>query len=88
MDLALPGTLPVLNKGAVERAIRFGLAVGGTIAPRSGSPPSSLTVPVMLPRMAYCVDNAAMIAGLAHHHLREGRTDDLSLPVIATAAAT
>src|SRR5690349_9392229 len=31
----MPGTLPVLNKGAVERAIRFGLAVGGTIAPRS-----------------------------------------------------
>ena len=35
VDLAMPGTLPVLNKGAVERAIRFGLAVGGTIAPRS-----------------------------------------------------
>ena len=35
VDLALPGTLPVLNKGAVERAIRFGLAVGGTIAPTS-----------------------------------------------------
>src|SRR5690348_11172348 len=35
VDLALPGTLPVLNRGAVERAIRFGLAVGGTIAPRS-----------------------------------------------------
>src|ERR1700755_3438329 len=35
VDLALPGTLPVLNKGAVERAIRFGLAVGGRIAPRS-----------------------------------------------------
>ncbi|QJR13054.1 Aspartyl/glutamyl-tRNA(Asn/Gln) amidotransferase subunit B [Usitatibacter rugosus] len=34
VDIALPGTLPVLNKGAVERAIRFGLAVGGTIAPR------------------------------------------------------
>ena len=27
VDLALPGTLPVMNKGAVERAIRFGLAV-------------------------------------------------------------
>ena len=27
--------LPVLNKGAVERAIRFGLAVGATINPRS-----------------------------------------------------
>jgi aspartyl-tRNA(Asn)/glutamyl-tRNA(Gln) amidotransferase subunit B len=35
VDLALPGTLPVMNKGAVERAIEFGLAVGATIAPRS-----------------------------------------------------
>jgi aspartyl-tRNA(Asn)/glutamyl-tRNA(Gln) amidotransferase subunit B len=35
VDLALPGTLPVLNRGAVERAIRFGLAVGGKIAARS-----------------------------------------------------
>ena len=35
IDLALPGTLPVLNRGAVERAIRFGLAVGATIAERS-----------------------------------------------------
>jgi aspartyl-tRNA(Asn)/glutamyl-tRNA(Gln) amidotransferase subunit B len=32
VDLAMPGTLPVMNRGAVERAIRFGLAVGGTIA--------------------------------------------------------
>ena len=35
VDIALPGVLPVLNKGAVERAIRFGLAVGGTINRRS-----------------------------------------------------
>jgi aspartyl-tRNA(Asn)/glutamyl-tRNA(Gln) amidotransferase subunit B len=35
VDLALPGTLPVMNQGAVERAIAFGLAVGATIAPRS-----------------------------------------------------
>src|SRR6267142_143044 len=35
IDMALPGTLPVLNKGAVERAIRFGLAVGATINRRS-----------------------------------------------------
>jgi aspartyl-tRNA(Asn)/glutamyl-tRNA(Gln) amidotransferase subunit B len=32
VDLAMPGTLPVLNRGAVERAIRLGLAVGGEIA--------------------------------------------------------
>jgi aspartyl-tRNA(Asn)/glutamyl-tRNA(Gln) amidotransferase subunit B len=35
VDIALPGVLPVLNLGAVERAIRFGLAVGGTINKRS-----------------------------------------------------
>jgi len=35
VDLALPGVLPVLNKGAVERAIQFGLAIGAKIAPRS-----------------------------------------------------
>jgi aspartyl-tRNA(Asn)/glutamyl-tRNA(Gln) amidotransferase subunit B len=35
VDIALPGVLPVLNRGAVERAIRFGLAVGGRVAPRS-----------------------------------------------------
>jgi aspartyl-tRNA(Asn)/glutamyl-tRNA(Gln) amidotransferase subunit B len=35
VSIALPGVLPVLNKGAVERAIRFGLAIGAHIAPRS-----------------------------------------------------
>ncbi|MFT4189890.1 MAG: Asp-tRNA(Asn)/Glu-tRNA(Gln) amidotransferase subunit GatB [Comamonas sp.] len=35
VDLALPGTLPVMNRGAVERAIKLGLALGSTIAPRS-----------------------------------------------------
>jgi aspartyl-tRNA(Asn)/glutamyl-tRNA(Gln) amidotransferase subunit B len=35
VDLALPGTLPVMNLGAVERAIEFGLAVNSHIAERS-----------------------------------------------------
>src|SRR3954465_3256178 len=35
VDLALPGTLPVMNKGAVQRAIEFGLAVNSKIAERS-----------------------------------------------------
>jgi aspartyl-tRNA(Asn)/glutamyl-tRNA(Gln) amidotransferase subunit B len=35
VDLALPGSLPVMNRGAVERAIQFGLAIGATIAPYS-----------------------------------------------------
>ena len=35
VDIALPGVLPVLNRAAVECAIKLGLAVGGKIAPRS-----------------------------------------------------
>lgn len=35
VDLALPGTLPVMNRGAVQRAIEFGLAVGSHIAEKS-----------------------------------------------------
>ncbi len=35
VSIALPGVLPVLNQGAVERAIKFGLAIGAHIAPRS-----------------------------------------------------
>ena len=35
VDLALPGTLPVMNVGAVERAIEFGLAVNAHVAERS-----------------------------------------------------
>jgi aspartyl-tRNA(Asn)/glutamyl-tRNA(Gln) amidotransferase subunit B len=35
VDLALPGTLPVMNKGAVERAIQFGLAIGAHVAEKS-----------------------------------------------------
>jgi aspartyl-tRNA(Asn)/glutamyl-tRNA(Gln) amidotransferase subunit B len=35
VDIALPGVLPVLNRAAVEHAIRFGLAVGATVNRRS-----------------------------------------------------
>ena len=35
VDVALPGVLPVLNREAVEKAVRFGLAVGANIAKRS-----------------------------------------------------
>ncbi len=35
VDLALPGTLPVMNREAVQCAIKLGLALGATIARRS-----------------------------------------------------
>ena len=35
VDLAMPGVLPVMNKGAVERAVKFGLAIGARVNPES-----------------------------------------------------
>src|SRR5262245_10174111 len=35
VDIALPGVLPVANRAAVEKAVRFGLAVGAQINRRS-----------------------------------------------------
>ena len=35
VDIALPGVLPVMNRGAVERAIQFGLAIGARINRKS-----------------------------------------------------
>ena len=42
---------------------------------------------IYLPDMAFCLDNAAMIAGLAFEHLRQGRVDDLGLAAVATGSA-
>ena len=39
---------------------------------------------VSLPKMDYCLDNAAMIAGLADARLQAGQCDDLTLPAVAT----
>ena len=35
IDLALPGSLPVLNRNAVDKAIRFGLAIDAKVANHS-----------------------------------------------------
>ncbi|MFN3168711.1 MAG: tRNA (adenosine(37)-N6)-threonylcarbamoyltransferase complex transferase subunit TsaD [Phycisphaeraceae bacterium] len=46
-----------------------------------------LDLALHIPAMGLCVDNAAMIAGLAHERLLRNDFDDLSLPVVATTAA-
>ena len=35
VDLGYPGVLPVLNREAVRMAVKFGLAIGASVAPRS-----------------------------------------------------
>ncbi len=70
-----------------------GLIIGGGVSAnsllrqRAAALGDKLSLPVHIPPLALCVDNAAMIAGLAHAKLQAGRVDDLTLPVIATTAA-
>jgi N6-L-threonylcarbamoyladenine synthase len=45
-------------------------------------------LPVVMPPMAYCVDNAAMIAGLGAHLLGRGERDPLSLSASPTSRGT
>jgi aspartyl-tRNA(Asn)/glutamyl-tRNA(Gln) amidotransferase subunit B len=86
VDLALPGTLPVLNRAAVEHAIRFGLAVGAKIAPRSifarknyfypdlpkGYQISQFEIPVVQGgRVAFFVDGQERFVNLVRAHLEE-----------------
>ena len=86
VDLALPGTLPVTNRGAVERAIRFGLAVGAVVAPLSvfarknyfypdlpkGYQISQFEIPVVQGgKVPYVFDGESRQAQLTRAHLEE-----------------
>ncbi len=86
VDLALPGTLPVMNRGAVERAIQFGLAVGAKVAPLSifarknyfypdlpkGYQISQYEIPVVQGgRVAFVLDGERRSVRLTRAHLEE-----------------
>lgn len=86
VDMALPGALPVMNKAAVERAIRFGLAVGSHVAPRSvfarknyfypdlpkGYQISQFEIPVVQGgEVSFYVGNVAHTVRLVRAHLEE-----------------
>lgn len=86
VDLALPGVLPVLNRQAVEHAIRFGLAIGATIAPASifarknyfypdlpkGYQISQYEIPVVIGgQLEIIVDQQVKLVQLTRAHLEE-----------------
>ena len=86
VDLALPGVLPVLNRQAVEHAIRFGLAIGAQISPRSifarknyfypdlpkGYQISQYEIPVVVGgQIEILVDGQTKVVELTRAHLEE-----------------
>ena len=86
VDVALPGVLPVMNRGAVERAVKFGLAVGAKINTRSvfarknyfypdlpkGYQISQFELPIVLGgEIAIDVDGTEKTVRLTRAHLEE-----------------
>lgn len=74
------------ESGEPARSIVIGGGVSANSAVRARVTDlgESRNLAVRLPPMAYCVDNAAMIAGLAAHQLAAGDTADLTLEAAAT----
>lgn len=64
-----------------------GVSANSLLRTRALALGEQLDLAVHIPPLALCVDNAAMIAGLAHCKLEAGSVDDLSLSVIATTGA-
>jgi aspartyl-tRNA(Asn)/glutamyl-tRNA(Gln) amidotransferase subunit B len=86
VDLGLPGVLPVLNREAVRMAVKFGLAIGAAVAPRSvfarknyfypdlpkGYQISQYDLPVVARgHLDISVDGEEKIVGITRAHLEE-----------------
>jgi N6-L-threonylcarbamoyladenine synthase len=69
---------------AIRRVVARSVIVGGGVSANSGlrAALTRLPVPVFVPPLRYCTDNAAMSAGLAEAYFREGRTSALDLDAI------
>jgi aspartyl-tRNA(Asn)/glutamyl-tRNA(Gln) amidotransferase subunit B len=86
IDLGLPGVLPVLNQEAVRMAVKFGLAIGATVSPRSvfarknyfypdlpkGYQISQYDLPVVSTgQTTISVDGEEKVIGITRAHLEE-----------------
>ncbi len=80
-----------LERALSSNAYRSILAGGGVTAnsllrAELTSLAAAHSLPLFLPPLDLCVDNAAMIAGLAYHLHQAGRTSDLSLQATPTTS--
>ena len=88
---AVKAAIVKLDRAAERRDYR-GLMVGGGVTANSrlrrelGEFAAQHGLELRLPAMQYCVDNAAMIAGLGFEMLRAGRTSGLELAAEPTTA--
>jgi len=87
---AMVDTLRIKMRRALTATAARTLILGGGVAANSALRAAAETlgtkagVAVRMPAMRYCIDNAAMTAGLAYHHLQTGQIDGLDLAATAT----
>ena len=70
--------------GARTLIVGGGVAANSALRRAAGALAEKLHCTLRLPEMRFCVDNAAMTAGLAYHCLRAGKTCDFDLEARAT----
>ena len=74
----------VQQTGARTIVLGGGVSANSALRSAVGKLAAKLGCQLRLPKLRFCVDNAAMVAGLAHHYLRAGRTSGLDLATQAT----
>ena len=76
------------DRGAAPRRVVIGggVSANSLLRRRAAEMGERRGLPVHIPPPAYCLDNAAMIAGLAFERFQQQQFDGLDLPVIATTS--
>jgi N6-L-threonylcarbamoyladenine synthase len=74
----------VMRTGAKTIVIGGGVSANSALRAAAAELAGKLHCKLRLPALQYCVDNAAMIAGLGYHYYRLGRTSELDLEAQAT----
>jgi len=76
------------NSGNAPRSLVIGggVSANSLLRTRVAELGDQLNLAVRIPAFAYCLDNAAMIAGLAHTHYEAGQFDELDLPAVASGS--
>ncbi|MGB2966781.1 MAG: tRNA (adenosine(37)-N6)-threonylcarbamoyltransferase complex transferase subunit TsaD, partial [Phycisphaerae bacterium] len=80
VEVLVGKTLRAAEALGVDRVlVGGGVAANRRLRGRLQADAHAAGLEVFIPPMAYCTDNAAMVAGLAYHLLQAGRTADLDL---------
>ena len=70
--------------GARTLIIGGGVSANSALRAAASELAGELGCTLRMPKPCYCVDNAAMVAAMGYHHLRQGKVDGLELEARAT----